>query len=178
VDEIEEDLDKLIHNLHVRQVVERVRPDLSLLRDVRASHSERKEDPPMKPMIEYVYNSSTRDDPRWYENQPHQHDVSTATTWALHLHVKGESDRDLILDRMAALLEATGEYTYGDSWRQWGEPAEGDDDLHMVVYFTARPDDAARVGGHLATHATFAARSSTMLSFAVSTSGDYAEVVL
>lgn len=135
-------------------------------------------------MVPYAYDTGDRDDPRWYENQEHQHSTETATVWALHLHPPyadkepGENFfRDRILERMSVLPEPTGEFTFGDSWTEWGEPAHDEDDLHMVVYFHATPDRAKGIGMHLANHAAFACygHANTGVTYAVSTSGDYAE---
>lgn len=133
-----------------------------------------------KQMVDYDYLNADRKDPRFYENQPEQHDTATATVWALHLHVH-PSVADAVLERMSVMPETTGEFTFGDSWRQWGEPTEGEHDGHMVVYFHATPVQAAAIGFNLANHATFAAMTALggdnadIAKYAVSTSGDYAE---
>jgi len=124
--------------------------------------------------------------PDHYENQDHQHDIYTATVWTLHLNVHPEA-REAVLERVSQLPEATGEYTYGDSWREWGEETADDDDRHMCIYFTAEPKQAYRVGAHIADHVHVVAtraRSDLLvlleathpnLNFAISTSGDYSQ---
>lgn len=139
--------------------------------------------PEVKRMVFYDYLNNDRSDPRWYENQhPEQHDVKTATVWALHINLHA-SCKDAVLERLALVPEVTGEYTYGDSWGQWGEEVEGDDDGHMVIYFHSPPEQATFIGYHLANHVTFAAMkklggdSATIPAHAVSTAGDYAEQI-
>jgi hypothetical protein len=157
---------------------------LPLITDVlEALESDQVKPTEARQMVEYDYNNGNRSDPRWYENQDHQHSTETATVWALHLHVPADfsgENRDRILERMSILPEPTGEYTWGDSWRQWCEPPEGIGDVRLCIYFHATPDRASAVGGHLATHATFAMlgpRAVDALEYAFSTSGDYAEQV-
>ena len=139
--------------------------------------------PEAKTMVEYDYLNNDRSDPRWYENQhPIQHEVRTATVWTLHLNIHPKC-KDAVLSRMALLPEPTGEYTYGDSWFEWGEKAKSDTDRHLAIYFRADPEKAQAVGYHLANHATFAAMqvlggdNAKIPPYAVSTAGDYAEQI-
>lgn len=135
-----------------------------------------------KQMVEYGYDKGDRADPRWYENQhPLQHDTATATVWALHLNLH-ESVLKPVLERMSVLPETTGEYTYGDSFREWGAtPPDDESDGHLVIYFHATPTQAASIGYHMANHATiaamqaFGAQGANIPPYAVSTAGDYAE---
>lgn len=128
-----------------------------------------------KQMVDYDYANADRTDPRWYENQDHQHDVTTATVWVLHLHVRPE-DKDAVLERMALHACPTGEYTYGDSWRQWMETSEGDDDVRLGIYINAPTDSAARLADTLALNAAFASRNPNIATdYALSTAGDFAE---
>lgn len=115
-----------------------------------------------------------------YEDDVNQHDKATCTTWVLHMNLH-PLVKDAVLERMAVLPETTGEYTYGDSWTEWGEPTTDDTDRHMAIYFDATPRRAAEIGTHLANHATFAGMKALggdgadIPPFAISTSGDYAE---
>lgn len=133
-----------------------------------------------KPMVEYAYDASTRDDPRWYENQPDEHDTSKASVWVMHMPL-AENCLSAALERMALMPETTGEYTYGDSWIEWCEPATEDSGKRLGIYFRATPAQANGIGYHLANHCTIAAMHSlggdnaTIPPYAVSTAGDFAE---
>lgn len=137
-----------------------------------------------KQMYEYPYLNAgvDRHDPRFYENVDIMHDVKTSTVWALHLNIHPKC-KDAVLERMSILPEPTGEYTYGDSWTEWGEGTSDDADRHLTIYFDATPAKAAAIGYHLANHATFAAMqvlggdNATIPPYAVSTAGDYAEQI-
>ena len=154
-----------------------------------------------KQMRVYNYNSQVDGgNPALYENQPHQHDLYSCDVWALHLDIPAEA-KDAVLEVLRKLPEEhgiTGEYTYGDSFQEWGE-GEG---THLVVYFkhdnTVYADQPWSVwwaGERIANiaYAIVFARTEddTLLMkraklptgatvtthFAVSTSGDYAEQV-
>lgn len=137
-----------------------------------------------KEMVEYDYGNSKlagRDDPRWYENQhPDQHDVSKATVWVMHMPL-AEEGLPAALERMSVMPETTGEYTFGDSWIEWGEPATEDSGKRLGIYFHATPAQAYGIGYHLANHVTIAVLRSSperevdVPPYAVSTSGDFAE---
>lgn len=143
--------------------------------------------PDIKAMVEYGFAEGDRTEGHWYENQfPIQHDVSTTTFWALHLRMpayrqpeEAEAAKNAVLERMAMLPEVTGEYTYGDSFRQWCEPSEGGADLRLCIYFTATPGRALSVGEYLAHFAWIAIDDGVIPAFnastyAISTAGDYA----
>lgn len=136
---------------------------------------------PNKVMQPYDWNS--RDYPAdmfpdAYENQEHQHDLSTCSVWVLHLNIRPEA-KGAVLERMSELPETTGAFIYGDSWEEWGEKSKGDDDMHLAIYFKANPREAWRIGSHIADHALVAAQRASNdainTAFAISTSGDYAE---
>lgn len=152
--------------------------------------------PEVKVMREYKFAEGKG----FYEDDDRFHNKATTTVWALHMNVR-QDQLQAVLDRMAMLPETTGEYSYGDSWEEWGEPAKGADDKHLTVYFTLKaypPGDAPEsagdramarmevawwVGYHLHNHASTAVLLSNNTSrplreaFAVSTPGDFAEQV-
>lgn len=155
---------------------------LPIISDTIDALQDSKVQPPApKVMIEYGYLDGDRADPRFYENQDAQLSKETATVWALHLNPDGDnlSTRDLILNRMAETPHVTGEYTYGDSWREWGAETEWAADRHMVIYFEAEtPEQAEFRGNYLAMCAAFAAKDFGLVEdYAISASGDYAEII-
>ena len=123
---------------------------------------------------EYDYNGN--DTSRsWYEHDPVLLDAATATVWALHLHVPdGPEARGEVLKRLSLLPHVTGEFTHGDSWSEWGEPKDGEDDCHMVIYYRAAPHRAWEIGVEIANRTGL---DMDPTKFAVSTAGDYAEQV-
>lgn len=155
---------------------------LPIITDVLAALPE----PGKVQMYEYNFLAplSDRTDSHWYENQiPEQHDVKTATVWALHMNIRPEVLAG-VLEEASNINDAlTGEYTYGDSWLEWGEETEDDDNRHLVIYFNAAPGWAKITGGHIADRLAMAAavasgadgRPNVIPAHWVSTSGDYAE---
>lgn len=135
---------------------------------------------PAKQMGEYNYSSRTDTSSSFYENIDAMHDMSTCTVWVVHMNVH-PSVKDAVLESMSTMAETTGEYTYGDSWKEWGEDTDDDTNRHLAIYFDATPNRAKEVGDFLVTVATFAAMRSmkgdnaTIPPHAISTSGDYAE---
>lgn len=136
-----------------------------------------------KKMVPYGFNEGDRSDPRWYENQlPTQHDTATATVWTLHINVH-PSAKDAMLERASVLPETTGEFIYGDSWREWGEETDDDTNRHLGIYFDATPARAFQVAEHLCNHLVMAAvkaagaQGGSMPEWHVSTAGDWAEQV-
>jgi hypothetical protein len=129
-----------------------------------------------KSMIEYKHSE------RYYENRPSQCDKRTATVWCVHINVH-PSAVDAMLERASVLEETTGEYIYGDSWKEWGERTDDDTDRHLAIYFHATPERAEAIGNHIATSLTMAAvkaaggDSGPIPPHAVSASGDWAEQV-
>jgi len=131
-------------------------------------------------MHEYTYNHADRKKPHWYENQDRQHDPATATVWALHFPIDppSEATRDKVLDIMSTFEGITGEYTYGDSWVEWGAERQNPDDetAHMVLYFRSpHLHDAIARGAALA--AALERFDVDMSLYDVSTSADYAEII-
>jgi len=124
-------------------------------------------------MMEYAYLTGDRSDPRWYENQPEQLDPQKATVWALHLHVDAD-EYHKIMKVAPNLPRITGEYTYGDSWLEWGEENKGDDDGHLVLYFDAYHDHADAVGSSIVSF-LLSTINRPIPDYAVTTAGDYAE---
>lgn len=133
-----------------------------------------------KQMFEYEFKS--HDDPKLYENRPAMHDKTKCFVWALHMNVH-PSALPAMLERASVLDETTGEYTYGDSWTEWGEVTDDDANRHLVIYFDAPPARAKQVGDHIAISLTTAAvramggDSGPIPGYDVSTSGDYAEII-
>jgi hypothetical protein len=125
-------------------------------------------------------------------SHPTQHDTTTATVWVVHMQVE-EPLLNTVLERMAVSPNTTGEYGFGDSWTEWGEAPHGPTDLHLAVYFRAKPHTAYATAMHLWSAASIAAgRANGALlarlkgttttpgvgnDFAVSTSGDFAEQI-
>lgn len=127
------------------------------------------------PVTWEAYPRHGRRDLYIYEMDDVQLSTDTATVWALHLRVdqgaKGEVKRAVGTELPPDLTSRiTGEFTYGDSWEQWGEECQGDDDIHMVIYYKAAPEEACAVGTKIAE-----SLCATRDRFAVSTAGDYAE---
>jgi len=141
---------------------------------------------PTEAKVMYVYGfegtNVSGHDPRFYENVDTMHSLDTCTVWALHMHVH-PSAVNAMLERAAVLTETTGEYTYGDSWTEWGEETEDDADRHQTVYFVATPARAKDVGDHIANSLTVAGVRAlggdmgNVPAHAISTSGDYAEQI-
>lgn len=126
-------------------------------------------------MQEYVYNvDSTVGDlsSGKYESNPRECNKATASVWAVHLNCRPES-KQAVLDKAPLWGRGlTGEYTFGDSWTEWGGQPSDDNDNHLVIYFRAIGPATARILGiELATHLGF----TDPTRFAISTSGDYAE---
>lgn len=133
-----------------------------------------------KTMTEYGYEDSrVSTEATWYENQNHQHDQSTCTTWAIHLNIY-EQELAKVLQVLSERDYTTGQYVFGDSWKEWGEEAEGAHDLHFVGYFTldgtrtgTKAERAERIADSLAKHVVESL--SRPLVYVVSTSADWAE---
>lgn len=71
---------------------------------------------------------------RNYEDMPGQGSPETAKFWCLHLRVH---PGDLISALEIIEGHGTGEYTYGDSWREWMEVTDDPKDMRLGVYFEA-----------------------------------------
>lgn len=130
-----------------------------------------------KQMTEYQFENSLNDtEPTWYENQVNQLSIETCTVWAIHLHLY-EQEKDKVLRAFSEVDATTGEFAFGDSWKEWGETAHDGSDLHFVAYYVAHHrEQGEEVGTALA--AIAAHDLGRMVMFCVSTSGDYAEQII
>jgi hypothetical protein len=75
--------------------------------------------------------------------EPADHDLGTATTWALHLEVSDHDSPEHLLEMIHGTgAEALAPFVCGgDSWEAWCEPATPD--TGQALHVTFRADDLA-----------------------------------
>lgn len=125
------------------------------------------------------------DQPGLYEENPHTLDRDTAQVWVAHVHVHDPAAAPAMLRRAALYSVTTGEYGWGDSFVEWGEPPHDERDNHLAIYYSAQRGGAYNVGNLIATGAFMAAMRELQtdvenvgdVMFAISAAGDFAEQI-
>lgn len=72
--------------------------------------------------------------------------LETARRWTLHLPTEGHEEIQQWLERLRTNDPFTNEVYEvcgGDSWQQWAEESESDDDVALHISFMADDEDAA-----------------------------------